>query len=155
MSTIRDQIIQAVITALETDAPEGIPAPVRTPLDSPSAAQLPALTVYQLREIVAPMRDKTTGAAMRGPVVRRVLDLNIEVIGAWPGAGADAELDPILAWITSSVVGAGTFDGLADNPADEAGTAFQYEQGQLSLVRAIVGFRFEYQTARDNAESHT
>ena len=43
MSTIREQIVAAAVLALATGAPTGVPAPVRTRLDSPSADQLPAL----------------------------------------------------------------------------------------------------------------
>ena len=71
MSTIREQIVSAAVLALATGAPAGIPAPVRTRLDSPSADQLPALTIYQGMETVEPMREPKAGVASRGPVVRR------------------------------------------------------------------------------------
>lgn len=152
MSTVRERIVLAVIDALGTDAPEGFPAPVRARLDSPDADQLPALTVYQATEIVAPMRDSKTGAAMRGPVVRRALLLNVEISVAAEGDGVDALLDPYLAWITSAVVGCDTIGGLADNPPDEAGTQFGYEQAKVSIAKATVTFRIEYPTLPDNAE---
>lgn len=154
MSSIRERIVLAVIAALGTDAPEGFPAPVRARLDSPDAEQLPALTVYQVTEIVAPMRDSTTGGAMRGPVVRRALLFNVEVLVAAEGDGVDAQLDPYLVWITSSVIGGDTFGGLADNPADEAGAKFGYEQAKVSIAKATVTFRIEYQTLRADAERH-
>ena len=153
MSTIREQIVAAAVAAIGTGAPAGVPAPVRTRLDSPAPQQLPALTVYQAAETVEPMRDPRGGHAVRGPVVRRTLTLNVEVVTK---AGAmeepDKAADPILAWVTKALAAAGTVAGLANNPADELGTKFEYEQAETSLCRATIGFRITYQSRADDAE---
>ena len=153
MSTIREQIVAAAVTALNTARPTGVPAAIRTRLDSPSAAQLPALTVYQAAESVEPMHRERMGAAQRGPVVKRTLFLNVEVVTK---AGAteepDKAADPILAWAVKSVVGAGTMNGLANNAADEVGTKFEYDQSETSFCRATTTFRIEYQSRTSDAE---
>lgn len=153
MSTIREQLVASAVTALATGAPSGVPAPVRTRLDSPSADQLPALTVYQAAETVETMRDYHAGGTSRGPIVRRTLLLNIEVLTkADEGAEPDKAADPILAWATKALGAAASFDGLANQPADEAGTKFEYEQGETSFCRATMTFRIEYQSRADDAE---
>ncbi|HOX27440.1 MAG TPA: hypothetical protein PLL30_13750 [Candidatus Krumholzibacteria bacterium] len=156
MSTIREQIVSAAILALATGVPVGVPAPVRTRLDSPSADQLPALTVYQGIETVETMREPKAGTASRGPVVRRSLLLSVEVLTkAGAGMQPDAAADPILAWATAALAAAGNFGGLANGPADEIGTKFEYEQAETSLCRATQTFRIEYQSRADDAETLT
>ena len=156
MSTIREQIVAAAVLALATNAPGGVPAPVRTRLDSPSADQLPALTVYQGSETVESTREAKAGTASRGPVVRRSVLLSVEVVTkAGAGEQPDKAADPILAWATAALAAAGNFGGLANGPADELGTKFEYEQAETSLCRATQTFRIEYQSRADDAETLT
>lgn len=153
MSTVRERIVTSAVTALATDSPPGVPTPVRTRIDSPSADQLPALTVYQVAETVEPMHDLRAGRASRGPLVKRSVLVNVEVITR---AGANEEpdkaADPILAWATRALGAAETFGGLANHPADEVGTKFEYEQGETSFCRATMSFRIQYQSRVDDAE---
>jgi hypothetical protein len=154
VSSIREQIVAAAFTALTTGRPIEVPAPVRTRLDSPSTDQLPVFSVYQVAEAVEPERDRRTGSAARGPVVRRSLLLNVEVVTkAGAGEEPDKAADPILAWATKAIAAGGRFSGLANDPADEAGTKFEYEQGETSFCRATMTFRFEYQSRSDDAET--
>ena len=147
MSTIREQIVSAAVTALTTGAPAGVPAPVRTRLDSPSADQLPALTVYQGVETVETMRDAKPGTASRGPIVRRSLLLSVEVLtkaGIGWRARQGGRPDPGL-----GDQGARRSRHLrrpGQSPADEVGTKFEYEQAETSFCRATQTFRIEYQT---------
>jgi hypothetical protein len=129
---------------------------VRTRLDSPGADQLPALTVYQAAETVETMRDFKAGGASRGPIVRRSLLLNVEVLTkASAGEEPDKAADPILAWATKALFAAGTFNGLTNHPADEVGTKFEYEQAETSFCRSTMTFRFQYQSRADDAEKIT
>ena len=153
MSTIREQIVASAVAALATGAPPGVPAPMRTRLDSPSADQLPALTVYQATETVEPMHDYRAGRASRGPIVKRSVLLNVEAITkATTNAEPDKAADPILAWATKALGAAGNLGGLANDPADEVGTKFEYEQGETSFCRATMTFRIQYQSRADDAE---
>jgi len=156
MSTIREEIVAAAVTALATGAPPGVPAPVRTRLDSPSADQLPALTVYQAAETVEAMRELRAGGVSRGPLVRRSLLLSVEILTkASAGEEPDKAADPILAWATKALFAAGTFNGLTNHPADEVGTKFEYEQAETSFCRSTMTFRFQYQSRADDAEKIT
>lgn len=156
MSTVREQIVAAAVAALGTGAPTGIPAPVRTRIDSPSLDQLPALTVYQASETAEPMQDLHLGRGSRGPVVRRSLLLNVEVLTkAGAGEEPDKAADPILAWVTKAMAVADDFEGLADEAADETGTKFEYEQAESSFCRATTSFRIRYQTLAVDAEKVT
>jgi hypothetical protein len=153
VSTIRERIVASAVTALTSGAPPGVPAPVRTRIDSPNADQLPALTVYQASETVEPMHDYRAGRASRGPIVKRSILLNVEVLTkAVSGGEPDKAADPILAWATKALAAGGTFDGLANNPADEVGTKFEYEQAETSFCRATMSFRIQYQSRADDAE---
>lgn len=156
MSTIREQIVAAAVAAIGTGAPGGVPAPIRTRIDSPSADQLPALTVYQAAETVEPMREPRGGRPVRGPVVRRSLILHVEVLtNAGGGEEPDKAADPILAWVTLALAAAGSFAGLANDPADELGTTFEYDRGETSFCRAVMKFRVQYQSRSDTAELPT
>ncbi|MBU2499959.1 hypothetical protein KJ682_01385 [bacterium] len=156
MSTIREQIVAAAVLALATDAPVGVPAPVRTRLDSPGSDQLPALTVYQGAETVETMREAKTGTASRGPIVRRSVLVSVEVLTkAGAGEEPDKAADPILAFATTALAAAGTFGGFANGPADEIGTKFEYEQAETSFCRATMTFRIDYQSRADDAETLT
>jgi hypothetical protein len=146
----------AMVAALTAGRPVGVPAPVRTRLESPNADQLPALTVYQGREIVSPMHEPVDGRKTRGVVVRRALDVNVEVLAiAEAGAAtpADAAADPTMAWVVKSLAAAGTFSGLAHDAPDEVGTVFAYEAKEVSFVRAIMTFRIEFSTLTVDAEA--
>lgn len=163
--TIREQIMTAVMEHFGTiDNPEGYPAPVRTRVSSPKPDQLPAITVYQNAEIVDPMHDEKPGRASRGAVVRRALDVKIEVlVKAVAGAAtpADAEADPLLIWIAGAMASIGRVvtvaapRGLCHNAPDELGTLFGYEQGEYEFVRASVTYRFTYQSKTSNVETLT
>ena len=160
-TTIRQQLMAAVMDHLGSfDRPAGIPAPVRTRVVSPKPSQLPVVTVYQAQETVDPMRDEKPGRSSRGAVVRRALDLKIEVLTkAVAGAAsvADADADAILVWLGSAFVDLGRVvtvaapRGLAHHQADEVGTLFEYEQGEFAFCRATIVFRFIYQSSSTNA----
>jgi len=153
MSTIREQIVAAFVTAVTTGRPAGVPEPVRTRVDSPATDQLPVLSIYQNTETVEPMHDPKAAHAIRGPVVRRSVVINAEVITkAGIGGEPDKTADPILAWVTHAIGAAGMFGGLANDPADELGTKFEYEKGETSFCRAMQAWRIQYQSRVNDAE---
>lgn len=156
MSTIREQIVAKAFDALSTDLPEGIPVPQRTRLDSPTADQLPALTLYQGDEVVAHQRDPKPGEAShatRGSLVRRYLPVIVEVLAArGEGVVEDEACDPSLAWAEKAICTNGLFAGLA-NYVDVLGTGFRYEQKETSFCRAILTILVEFQTKTGEPES--
>lgn len=153
--TIKERIIVAAFAAISTDRPSGVPVPVRTRLDSPSADQLPALTMYQGPEVVAPMREPAQDVdTSSDPVVRRVLALKVETIVAAVAVGADALADPIVEWVIVSMIGAGDFGGLADRVVMEIGTEPEYEEADLKYVRMLTTFEIQYQTLIGDPTKH-
>lgn len=156
MSSLRERIIQAAVTALNTDRPSGVPEFVRTRLESPTAEQLPAATVYAKKEETDRMRPVREGRTSRGPIVKRTLQLHIESLTAHVGSDTpDALADPILCWAVQAIGNAGTFSGLANDPADEEETTFEYEQADHSFCRATLVFAIEFQSKRSDATTRT
>lgn len=155
MSTIREQIVAAAVTALTTGKPSGVPTPVRTRIDSPDADQLPCLTVYQGLEKVESAFSPKPGLSRHGPIVKRTLDLVVEVLTkAGSGGEPDKLADPSLAWATKALCAEGALS-LAKQPVEEVGTKFEYEQGETSFCRATQVFRIQYQSRVDDAERVT
>jgi hypothetical protein len=156
MSTIREQIVAAAVTALNTGRPSGVPEFVRTRVDSPSADQLPADTVYQAEETVETLHNYKEGRGSRGPVVKRFLLLKVEVVTkSGVGTEPDKAADPALAWASKALAAAGSLGNLAIRAPDELGTKFEYEQGETSFCRATQMFRYQYQSRADDAEQVT
>jgi hypothetical protein len=154
--SIRERIMLAVMAHLATvDRPTDIPAPVRTRLVTPSAAQLPALTVYPGRDGVAPMHGPREGRVSRGSVVQRALEIKVEAVVAAVADGADALVDPLLSWATIAIIGMGRVDdggveihALSNDPPDEVETKFSYEFQDFAYVRATLTILIEYQSLR-------
>jgi len=156
MSTIREQIVAAAVTALNTDRPAEVPEFVRTRLDSPGPDQLPVNTVYQATETVEAMGESRARRTSRGPLVKRSVMLSIEALTKADGTTEpDKAADATIAWVTKTLAAAGRFNGLANDPADEMGTKFEYEQGESSFCRATMTFNIEYQSRVDDAEQIT
>jgi hypothetical protein len=156
VSTVREQIVAAAFAALTTGRPAGVPLPVRTRIDTPNPDQLPAFTVYQSTEVVDPMHPERPVHAADGAIVLRTLVLATEVLTkAGAGGEPDKAADPIIAWTTKALGAAGTFGGLANRPARETGTKFEYQAGETSFCRATMTWRYEYQSRVDDAEQVT
>ena len=154
MSSIRERIIDAVHTALNTDRPEGIPETVRTRIVSPDADDLPAITLYQEGEGVTPKNEEREGMWGRDVIVNRAVTFNVEVL-VKAGTGdppADQAADPYLVWATQAIVGAGRFDNLSMFCADEMGTKFSYEQENYAFCRATMTWKVKYKSRTDDPE---
>lgn len=96
MASIRDQILDAVITALNTGTPVGVPAATREEKHY-EQAQLPAITIRPITEIVSPIHNR------QGLVKERQLKFIAEIraVGTIP----DKALDKHLVWVTKKLDG--------------------------------------------------
>jgi hypothetical protein len=155
MASIREQIMAAIMTALNTGRPGDVPEFIRSRIDSPDPDQLPINSIYQAQESIETQHAAKDGATRRGPLVARSLDFNVEAIArASSGDEADKALDPTLVWVTKTL---GAFPSgrgeLANNRPDELGTKFEYERATDSFCRATMGWRVEFQTKVDDAEA--
>ncbi len=154
MSSIREQIMAAAVTALTTDRPAGVPAPVRTRVDPPTSETLPSVSVYQLKDSVASMLpDRANAEYSVGPVVRRTLDFVVEVCtAAGSSTEPDKAADPMLVWASKAIT---ALDVLSmTSPAREIGTEFTYSrEGDVPLCRALMSFRVFYDTLSSDPEA--
>lgn len=146
--TIREQIIQAVLSALNTGRPGGVPAAIRSRYHNLIVSALPAVTVFP--ESCVPVAIQQP----RGPLVEWSLNLVVECVAAGDaGMSPDAAVDPLVAWVTK-VLGANRFGGLAIR-TDEGKTTFQMGfsgQGRTPLCRARVEIQVQYTTRANDAE---
>lgn len=140
MSTLREQIIAAAATVLNTGTPAGVPQCLRTMMQPNETSQLPALIVFPTREEVF------DGGGKWGPLVKRSLSLRF--VGFASGDPADGALDPLVAWL--STLNGQTFGGLV-NSTIEAELNWQYDETNYQIAAVAVDFTIEYQTKRGDA----
>ena len=143
MPTIREQIIQAAVSAVNANRPDDVPECTRTKLEPTENGSLPALTCFPYREIVT----STKPGGRWGPTVDRVLYLRF--VAQAQGKPADASADPILAWLTKAL-GGQTFNGLTDD-TQESEITYSYDEGTFQVVSVAQDFKIEYQTLRADA----
>lgn len=149
--TIREIIIEAVIAALNTGTPGGVPAAQRSrsfPLDESDS-----ICVYPVRE--TPETINGSG----GSVVRADLRLAVEVRakGA-PGTSADKQADAALSWIVKALVKNRFSDGSGGHYAldtERGEITWEYEHGEAPVVLAIQEFIVTYQHLAANPDART
>ena len=158
MATMREQILARAETLLSTTPPSGVPTVKRTRIDSPVITDLPALTLVQWNDAVAPQgasrpdEPDRDDSSMDGALVNRWVDLRIEALAAGSdGVPEDAACDPLLAWVVKALLAEGAFTGLA-NRVRELGTQFEYERAERPFCRATMTVRVKYQSKTDDAE---
>jgi hypothetical protein len=142
MSTIREQIIEAAVAAVNTGTPGGVPQCVRTLMQPSEQSQLPAITAFPVREEVDPGK---TGRW--GPLIVRTLYLRFVIYAS--GDPADGALDPIVDWVARSL-GGSQIGGLAQDAVEHELT-WQYDEGNYAVAAVAMDFRVTYQTRRDDA----
>lgn len=142
MSTIREQIIEAAVAALNTGTPTGVPQCVRTLMQPSEQSQLPAITVFPVREEIDPAK-----AGRWGPIIVRTLYLRFVIYAS--GDPADGALDPIIQWV-SQQLGGSQLGGLAQDAVEHELT-WQYDEGNFAVAAVAMDFRIEYQTLRNDA----
>lgn len=140
--TIREQIIQAALEALNTARPPGVPNAVeRTRTFAISASMLPMMIVYPKHESV-----KDVGGR-RGPMVARALTLFVDCYGA-----DETWIDALTAWAVAKLSD-NTFGGLV-NETTEDRSAFAYDQAADGPIKkATVAFTIDYDSPAGNLEA--
>jgi len=144
MSTIREQIIEAIIAQLNTSTPGGVPAATRLRMTAYEPDELPAINVFPVREEI---RGEPAGKF--GPVVRRSMTFRVLLHAAGSDAvAADAALDPMAAWV--STLGGRQLGGLAID-IEENTLEWLYEEDDLPYSSLAIDFTVEYQTLKSDA----
>lgn len=147
MSTRREQILAAVVTALNgAGKPGGVPTAARTRTADLTPANLPASTVYPVKEEA----EKANSVALN-----RHLLVRIEHVGlASTGVTSDQAVDPLCSW-AGKALGGSRLGGLALDCIEHE-TTFVYEQTPSGAAcRASQDFRIKYATAVNNPDSLT
>lgn len=145
MSTVREQIIQAIIEQLNTGRPAGVPEITRLDMEPKQPNQLPAMTIFALREeVVGNTAGRWGHIVMRRMTVRVVM----EAEGDLP----DQALDPMLAWV--SMLGGSRLGGLAvDVEEQQLEWAFEYADSPYASV--ALDLVVEYVTNKADSTSTT
>lgn len=135
MTTHRERIMQAVVTALNTDRPDGVPSAERSRVLSLEGS-LPAIVLYPIKEDVERM----------GQLAKRSFALAIDCTAEAPvdGEPVDAQLDAMLAWLTRALAGS-RLGGLAQD-TQELGVAWDIEARDSAFGRATATFGIRYVT---------
>jgi hypothetical protein len=149
-ASIREQIIEAALAALNTSTPTGVPQADRLRMEPYQLADMPAMVVMPLREEVEPLKD-----GRWGPLVNRTLTLRIacyaygDAIGTVGGQTADKKIDPLLTW-ADAALDSNQFGGLA-NDSLPALIEWQYAAEDQPFTVALADYRIMYQTKRADA----
>ena len=147
MASIREQITEALITALNTDTPAGVPQCERSRGFATDTSVLPVMLFYPIHEEV-----QKVGPIGIGPVAKRSLNIRIDIRAESPAEGEpiDKVLDPMISWVSKALVN-NKLNGLVHDIA-ETGIDWQIEMSDQQYGIATVDLVVQYQTLSNNAE---
>ncbi|WKZ15433.1 MAG: hypothetical protein QY317_16175 [Candidatus Jettenia caeni] len=143
MASIREQILSAILTALNTGRPQGVPQATREGKEYESS-QLPSVTIRPQGEVVGQVHGR------RGLIRGRQLKVVVECRGS--GNIPDQALDTYLVWITKALDG-NTLNGLANDMVEEGQITWLSEIADKTYGMATVEFTVYYQTKKGDQES--
>lgn len=142
MATLRKQIIDACVTALNTARPAGIPAASRIRQDQFEASATPSISVYPGDEAVEPASNR------HSPLVKRRLTVVVEVRIA--GNNPDQILDPAVAWVEKTV---SSLSSSLIHDVNEVAVNYEFAIGTEPHGLARCSFVIHYQTRRTDPEA--
>ena len=150
MSSIREQALAAIVTALNTGAPGGVPDFDRDRANPHSAASLPAGNVC-IAPITQPQESsELVGGKASGPLALKTLLVATECLAL----GATSEcLDPMLVWTQAALAG-NRLGGIVHR-IEQHSTLWQRVSSDFDYWKATRIWAVTYQTARSNEESTT
>jgi hypothetical protein len=140
LSTIRDQILDAIGTALNTGRPSGIPAAERSPVDPYEGGLGEVAIAYR------PFTESCARAGGRsGPLTHRKLVVRFAVRASGNGSEEAEQLaDPVLEYLTAKLGGT-NLGGLA-HQVDEAVIRWDLAVRDTSYILVPVLCAISYQT---------
>jgi hypothetical protein len=149
MASIRKQILDAVIVALEASGgPPGLHVhrerhrPIETD-------QLDAILVYAEDDAPKPL----AGVTYQAPLTERQLNLVLEYRANVPAGQTDDEaLDPLIVWGQTQILENEKFGGLASG-VDEGRTVWLSREAETTVAAAAGHFTVKYRTARADPTS--
>lgn len=148
MATIRKQILDAIVTALNG---AGKPADLtveRFPVSNVEEASLPHVCVRPGRENVSRPSDKLRAF----PVRERRMEVRIECRAQATGSQApDEALDPLVAWVTKATSADPTFGKLAIE-SEELEIAWEGDEADARFGLATITFSVLFTTNAHDQE---
>lgn len=148
MPSIREQIIDALIDALNTDRPPEMPIAERARGKALNHALLQKIIVYPVRDSA----DNVHGT--RSPLVRRTLEIAIE---CWApeteDLSADAAADPLLVYVIGRLTN-NRLGGLCHS-LEEAETNIAMAQAERIICLATITMVADYQHRHGDLEQRT
>jgi hypothetical protein len=147
-ATVREQILDAVVAALNAAPPAGVPTTTRTQISVSEQIDLPSISVYPVREEV---NSSPEHLGRFGPLIERTLYIRIMVIVA--GDVPDSAADPIVGYVSGTLSGA-SLGGLV-NDSVEHGSEWLYSEVNQRECGVLIDFRLDYQTSRTDPTSTT
>jgi hypothetical protein len=143
MASLRKQIVDAVILALNTSRPAGVPAASRLRQSQFEKAEGKSISVYPGDEPTAPATNRPS------PLTKRQLTIAVEcrVVGDEP----DVLLDPLTSWAESAICNA--MSALWHDEPQLTLTHHEYTIGAQCHGLARLSFVIQYQTRRGNPEA--
>jgi hypothetical protein len=139
--SIRQQIVTAAIGLLNTSRPGGVPAPDDSRLQSYMPEELPAMTVFRIRE-----EGESEKEGRWSYFVKRSFTLRIELRFAADTASAD--MDATYVWVGQQL-GQQQFAGLAED-CYETLLEWQYADSDQPYTLLQIDFRVEYSTLKND-----
>lgn len=144
MATLREQIVDAIITALNTGTPGGVPAAKRSYTYGVDATQLPVVNVFWLKDQPLP-----APAGVSGVPVRHNLIVAVEVITKGSSTDRPDEVaDAGLAWVVKALDGkrpapgnTGPYHVMQDGGAENR---LQQKDHAYCVARALVAVSYQH-----------
>lgn len=149
MATIRNQILDAIVSRLNGAGKPAALTVARFPVSNIEEASLPHVAVVPGRESVDRPSDK-----MRAyPVRERRLTVRVECRAKASGIsqGPDEALDPLVAWTTKALLADATLGSLALE-CEESEISWQGDESDHRFGLAIVSFVVRYKTNSQDQE---
>ena len=143
MATLRKQIVDVVILALNTGRPAGMPEATRLRQSQVETDEQPSISVYPGDESIQPATNRPA------PLVVRQLQVFVEARAN--GDEPDVLLDPLLAWIEQAVTSATSV--LWHDDVQATHVHHEYTIGVVPHGHARVTFVVPYQTRRNDPEA--
>lgn len=135
MASVREQLMQALMTRLNTGAPMGVPTVTRAREEPYSSDELPAITIKPQREEI-----DYEAEGKRSYFRRRVLTLRVSL----HFTGDDSVADPMAVWISSQLDGQVVPDLMED--CIEAQYEWEYAAEDQPYTVLHQDYRIHYHT---------
>ena len=145
--SVRQQIVTAAIALLDTSRPGGVPQPDDTRQQSYQPEELPAMTVFRIRE-----EGESEKEGRWSYFVKRTFTLRVELRFASDTAPAD--MDSTYVWVGQKLgkqqFGPSANGGTLAEDCYETLLEWQYADSDQPYTLLQIDFRIEYSTLKED-----